>query len=237
MAWTQPVRERNQYKIPVAPDLVIYVQPLGSLRRNPLNNGHLMLGIYDAVLHMSDHGFLPTLVELVVSGNTVGIACFTRLPDGISTSKGTAMEHVEENNIVVKSKNGESGTIVAPWDPKKAVEFRHTGRKVQSRDIFTLIMQALIIINYDGSLRPFRSLDAVTESGSSALHMHAIGNEQPDPELVADLLPLVAGVFIPRRGQAAEFDEMEFTLEYGEPSDRKRMVEGWFLLLGEKPRS
>lgn len=90
-----------------------------------------------------------------------------------------------------------------PLNSRDAIEYHNPGHRIQSKDIFDLLMQALIIITCDGSsdTDSFDCLDAVTGSGSSKLYRHALGNERLDTNSVASLIGLLVGACMPGGGQ------------------------------------
>lgn len=194
-------------------------------------NSHVTLGIYYGIVYMSEHKFVPTITQISFLGKVVGSVHLVSLKGlGPSSSETTIEDGTKElirtpllgNSSIV----ADSGQIVDSNDPRVAVEYRHTGRRVNSKDWFQLTMQALIIIACDGTSRSFSHLNAVAESADVTLNIHALHGQHPDPKDVALTMLLLLSI-----AQTGWFDELEFTLKIGDPDNRTPLAEGFFFRL------
>ncbi|KAI4238358.1 MAG: hypothetical protein L6R40_005720 [Gallowayella cf. fulva] len=219
--WEAVVSDVAWFRLAAPSNLIIHVRPVERApASSPLRNSHVMFGIYDAVLYMSTHGSLPTSVKMKIAGGVVGVATITE-----STTAGSEAER--KNGRVSSSDDIWSGTIVDPNDSRRAVVYHHQGREVREDDLLTLVMQALITLTYDGKYEYFNNLQIVSRSGRCYLYMEGTGGGRAaDPSIVAEMLVLLVGAFYP----STLFDEMTFSMEFGDEGRRRMFVQGWFSL-------
>ena len=198
----------------------IYVQTV----HPSLKNSHVMLGIYFGIMQTEAALFLPTVVRISISRTTLGFVLIQRRLRTLSSRStliASGTESLEVPDTATSSYADTEGEIVAPDDPTLAISYRHTGRRVDSKLWFRLIMQAAIIITYDGSA--FDHLNALTEDGGLHLNIYTLGGH-PDPKKIARSLLL-----LPRLGR--RIDELEWTIKFGAASNRQPVAEGFFLQL------
>lgn len=129
--------------------------------------------------------------------------------------------------ITVSSED--SGIYIDPQRPDSRVPYTFEGRNMISKDVFTAIIQGLIIVAHDGSEDPVTYLTAVSALGNCTIHLRSVG---PGPGVNAAYLleNLSRVVVISRR-----FQSMEFALEdrkSEEPEKWDRIIEGDMLGLG-----
>ncbi|KAL8842273.1 MAG: hypothetical protein Q9170_000599 [Blastenia crenularia] len=226
--WDAAVNNELSYRLPPPSNIKIDVRPV---EPNQLQNSHVMLAIYEAVrvLRMSSHGMPPTRVKIALADKVIGTIDITHIDSGTAVSKRDQVNSAKENNSTLTGIGNDiwSGRIVDPADARNAVVFHHRGRVLREEEQLMLLMQALIIITYDGRYVLFNSMYAVSQSGGCAMYMHALGRDRPDPSYVAEMVALLVGAFYP----SMMFYETEFVMEYGRPERRRDMVNGRFVVL------
>lgn len=225
--WTAPVTT-GQFVYPVTPwtaNVVIReVNPITPAGIH-LTNGNAMLGLYAAVTHISLGRFVPTVAELIWHRRAAGRIYIdtkqgsTTLDSANNSTNGFSL-HVPESN---SSNAGYAGQVIDPIDHTLVVSYKFYGRRIGSKDMYTSIMESLIIMTYNGRSEPFESLTATSVSGNCALHIDAFRSERPDVNNISRLVFFLALITTNHK----RFDEMEFSLEKGPPGGRRRVAEGY----------
>ena len=124
-------------------------------------------GLYDGLITMSHADrFVPAVVVVSIDTVVLGrIILSTSDPDqGLSTITST-------NGTL----NTNSGRWVDPQDKRFALDYSWRGPNIDRDDIFTAILQALIILSYDGIGEDFYWLNARSATGNCALNIRKPG--------------------------------------------------------------
>ncbi|KAI4128299.1 MAG: hypothetical protein LQ338_002798 [Usnochroma carphineum] len=239
--WAEPMDDITYIDPTLCPytsKLIIRLRNARDRTSQRLSNGDVMIGLYDAVAIMVRDGFLPTKAEMTFYGKAAGSVTMTNSQTpGTVGSTNNSIQSVPQKDTISNSSSSsnadDSGTFVDPLDPTLAISYRFHGRRITSTDIYTSVMDSLIIMTYNRHSAPFEYLTAVSESGKCALHIDAIGGERPDLARLGRLVFLLA-LFLTDHNR---FNEVGFALEVGPPDARRRVAEGYLLRIGNNKGS
>lgn len=211
--------------------LAVKIQAVGE---RVLTNGQVKLALHDGVSSMSEmRSFYITKIEISLLGRSIGEIWMVPLdppvPASISAANVTAQTAADElegffagtlsTNAVVP----DSGRYIDPDLPSLAIDYTFSNRRVKAADVLTCIMQALLIISYDGAV-DFEYLNAVVPN--LALNIHAT--------TAPDGLPKQADISLYQWNLALFFlavrrwDELDFVVSNTLTVTDKR-VKGFFL--------
>ncbi|KAL8814881.1 MAG: hypothetical protein Q9223_005931, partial [Gallowayella weberi] len=163
-----------------------------------LNNGMAMLAIYATVVAMTEERFNPTSAHVSMHGRPIGFIAILKksaMSNDIQANNGTGRDkqsidpsssptssnHTSPNNNStakpVKETNNntpdsDSGHYTDPEHPENRITYHFTGPRIQSKEIYTSIMEALMILAYNPNTDNFDYLTATSASGNTALHIN-----------------------------------------------------------------
>ncbi|KAI4170327.1 MAG: hypothetical protein LQ343_005080 [Gyalolechia ehrenbergii] len=219
-------------------DVAVYVHNPSRSGSYTLRTGDVLRGLYNGVVAMSDGHFQPVAVEMFMFEQSIG----TIYISDRSTSHGPP-----SSQMLPHRRNNDRGEEMGmPSDPRKISNPRDSGRyvdphaigcsilykwspgKIQSKDIFTAIMEGLIIIAHDGTREPFDSLNAPSASGNCALNIRKVAREpiKLSGFKASTLLFMLTDMIVQQR----RFEHLDFEFEYGAPGDpEKRILEGFIM--------
>lgn len=223
-------------------------------RKMGLNNGMAMLGVYAVVAAMTEGRFNPTTALISVHGKPVGkIAIMKKnAMDGgpVVRSNDTTRQDLPEMGVSSSSvhksssSNGPnnaaevSGRYVDPTHPGSTIVYQfEDGHRIDSKDIYTCVMEALMILTYnDRETIRFDYLSAVSASHNTALHIHASGNAEPSLDTISQLVYSLSKLYTEKR----RFDAMDFAYEAGRPHEGLlndvKVAEGFYIRVGNGGR-
>ncbi|KAI4266798.1 MAG: hypothetical protein LQ337_008660 [Flavoplaca oasis] len=213
----------------------ITIQPAPGETTTRMRYSHLFFALHEAISIMSQEVFAPLSIYIHVHDILIGMLSIQGLPP--QNTLYNIPNTLPSSDILPANSsltaNDDSGTYLDPHN-RYAIPYSWSAPRINSKDIFTCIMEAIIIIAHDGAARSFQYLNAVSVSGNVALHVKGISapGEEKDMGLVVvkPLLVKVAGLFIQQR----RFDTLDFAYEeVRERGERVRRFEGWFFKVGD----
>lgn len=184
---------------------------------------------------MSEQGFRPLEVIIHIRNARIGVlGICVMTPRNVLNSKPTTLAFPisNTNNTSPTAVNDDSGVYIDPGN-RFAVPYSWSAPRIHSKDIFTCIMEAIIIIAHDGPTSEFTYLNAVSASGNVALNIHATYSPGAEKEIgfvvVRPLLVTVLSFFVDQR----RFDSLDFAYEKVQPAGpRIKRIEGFFFRVG-----
>ena len=202
----------------------LYVTDL-STPSHRLENGFVLLGLYAGLVQLSQSThFHPSLIEILV---------YDRLVGEISIS-GSAMPSVSSSNETsILAAN--SGRWVDPHLGRISLTYTWIPPRVTSDDIFTALLQAILIVSYGGTNQPFDWLNAASASGRCVLNMRKPGPAHlpsSTPALIVGTLCSVLTDFVIERNR---FEGLQFTMEIEQFGQRIYPLEGFIRALQPYP--
>ncbi|KAI4161711.1 MAG: hypothetical protein L6R39_000003 [Caloplaca ligustica] len=171
---------------------------------------------------MATRGFPLTKYSLILSSRWIGSVWVIGPARSESASNNTTTELVGENDTQA-IRLADSGRIIDANDPTVAINFHYTGRSISSKDYFEVLMQAAVILAYDGPSRPFQILHAINHAGTVVLNINAFHGqgEHPAKKIGTSLL-----LVLQARLAGRSFDGLEFTVMIGHPDHRQAVAQG-----------
>ncbi|KAL8711830.1 MAG: hypothetical protein Q9220_003774 [cf. Caloplaca sp. 1 TL-2023] len=239
LPWTTGMHQEQPYTTPEH-DIAINVI-LGPFRPGvpALEIGHVMLALFAGVAKMSEHRFNTMLIDILISSSLIGHIMISRagiisLPSSTNDTNVSTNPSSSSSSIVdiIPTLAANTGRYIDPLNPTITIPYSFSPPPLPSKDIFTAILDALIIIAHDGTHTPFTSLTAFSASGNTVLHLNGVGDKRPESGTLATVLCVVSRFFVRRRG----FESLEFGLELvkqGGEGGYWRVAEGWFLGMRE----
>ena len=204
-------------------------------RQFPLTNSLVLLGLWDGVVSISEwNNYKPTVIDLfLLDTHLVGKVHITPLHSASTVnSNGKPIRlpkrfpHADEPETNTKTLNvsaaDDSGRYLDP-DPAsdRSISYDLQGVKVLAKDIFTAIIESMIIVLHDDSYEPFSHLTGVSASHDCGLSLRQVGPPVIGAQ-VLDFLSLFTYFFFAAR----HFETMDFALEEGVPPRTVRLLEG-----------
>ncbi|KAL8699626.1 MAG: hypothetical protein Q9201_005902 [Fulgogasparrea decipioides] len=208
----------------------------------------IMLGLWDGIVAMSEwNRYESSVVEIFNHDRMIGkiyiiplsdaldtshnattttlgdVAGKTELPEPLTDASTMISSNADDND----SNDADSGRYTNPLRPDVSIPYEFSGPRIYSKDIFTAIIEGLIIVAHDGANKPFSYLTGVSASGHCALHLKQTGRAGTGL-YATTLLELLTEMLVTLR----RFQAVEFALEQGKAPDWKRFIEGYFMWLG-----
>ena len=216
--WTQPA-ELEVYEIGSS-RMAISIEPFK--HEDPsvpvLSFGHVMLALYAGVAHMCEiRSFYSTKIDVTIFGKPVGVIWilgFGRLSHDETIANQTA-QSIPSTNIQDDILNAtgdqvpDSGVYADDLVPGIELDYRFGPRKIKSEDIFTCLMEAFLIMVYEGEVN-FDHLNVISAAlpPRLALNIHHTNRLVPTNSVVGSLLWLIALFYASEK----RFDEMDFDM-------------------------
>ncbi|KAL8722929.1 MAG: hypothetical protein Q9181_007396, partial [Wetmoreana brouardii] len=175
-------------------NVAIYSQEVPGADR--LTYGAVMLGLWDGIAVISEWnryeasvveifihdrmigkiGITPYLDALDISHNvtatTVGdVAGKTGLPEPLNDASMSISSNANDTN---NDDDADRGRYYPPIRPDISIPYEFDGPRISSKDIFTAIIEGLIIVTHDGPHQPFSHLTGVSASKHCALHLKQV---------------------------------------------------------------
>lgn len=221
-------------------DASIYVHLPSKPGSYVLATGHVLLGLYDGVVAMSRDRFQSMSIEIFMFEQSIGKIYIThRFTDNsplqnrmLPIRREDSMKELGTRTNPSNVSNPEdSGRYVDPFIKNCAVVYDFNPGKIRSADIFTIIMEGIMIVAYDGTHDSFDYLNAASASGNCAMNIHKPpGLQDRISGLKATtLLYMLTGMIVQQR----RFGDLDFSFEFGEPEkSQKTILEGFIMGLG-----
>ena len=202
----------------------LLVTDLSSSSR-PLENGLVLLGLYDGLVKMSESArFRTSLIQILVYDEVIGVISISRSP--------VASAVVSSNKTALAA---DSGRWVDPHLGSIILNYSWRPPRITSDDVFTALMQAIIMVSYGGTTQPFDWLNAASASKRCALNIRKPGpvhSPSSIPALTAATLCAVLTDFVIEQNR---FEGLDFTMEISQFGQRIYPLEGFIRALLPPP--
>ena len=190
-----------------------------------LENGLVLLGLYDGLVKMSESAhFQSSLIEIFIHDQPIG---------KILISTSTVVSSPSSN----KTLTANSGRWVDPHLGRITLNFNWRPPRITVDDIFTALMQAILIVSYGGTNQPFDFLNAASASGRCALNIRKPGPvhlPSSTPALTVATLCTVLTDFVIEQNR---FEGLDFSMEIYRFGQQVKPLEGFIRALGPPPSS
>lgn len=199
----------------------LYVTDLSS-PSHTLENGLVLLGLYEGLVKMSASAhFQSSLIEIFIHDQPIGeISMSTATVDSASASSS--------NKTLLTA---DSGRWVDPHLGRIALIYTWRPPRIASDDIFTALMQAILIVSYGGTNQPFDWLNAASASGDTALNIRKPGPVHLPSSTPAITVATLCTVLMDFVIQQDRFEGMDFTMEIYRFGQRHLPLEGFIRAL------
>ncbi|KAL8793909.1 MAG: hypothetical protein Q9195_003528 [Heterodermia aff. obscurata] len=198
----------------------LYVTDL-SYPRHTLENGLVLLGLYDGLVEMSQTAhFQPSLIEILMHDQPIGTISISSLPVVAS-----------DPSLNKTMLTADRGRWVDPHLGRITINFIWHPPHVLIDDIFTALMQAVIMVSYGGTNEPFDWLNAGSASGRCALNIRKPGPvhlPSSTPALTVATLCAVLADFVIEQNR---FEGLDFSMEIYRFGEQVKPLEGYIRAL------
>lgn len=201
----------------------------GSHGSLPLESSHIVLGLYETMVDISAHSrFCEVLTTLLQHRRQLGTLVIEkrtpRTPEkgGINATGSIPVKGSPWSNTVTYP----SGQITDLDDDRFSVSYTYSGARINSKDIFMTILDALATAAQFSPDAPFKSLNAISVSGDCVMDILEVDSQcQANYSFVTKALRIIiVGIMVYLR----KFGEMTFQLKWKAAS----MAEGSIELAG-----
>ena len=198
----------------------LYVNDVAGSASHTLENGLVLLGLYEGLVKMSETAhFQSSLIEVLIYDQLIGTI-------SISGSPAVASVPGSRGNKTVLAVD-DSGRWVDPHLGRIALNYIWRPPRITADDIFTALMQAILIVSYGGANQPFDWLNAASASGRCALNIRKPGPvhlPSSTPALTVATLCTVLTDFVIEQDR---FEGVEFRMEVSRSGQRVYPLEGF----------
>ncbi|KAI4180332.1 MAG: hypothetical protein L6R41_007295 [Letrouitia leprolyta] len=189
---------------------------------------------------MADGNFHPTSVEIFMFEQLIGTIYITKRSTTNSPSNDRMLPRRQDDDAKTIGPRSspsnisdleDGGRYIDPNRNDCSIVYEWSSGKIDSKDIFTTIMEAMIIVAYDGTHVPFDALNAVSASGNCAMNIHKTPGipDQPSGFKATTLLFLLPNLIVQQR----RFQGLDFSFEFGAPgTPQKSIFQGFIMGLG-----
>ncbi|KAL8835212.1 MAG: hypothetical protein Q9170_003408 [Blastenia crenularia] len=203
-----------------------------------LKIGDILYALYDGVVAMSRDRFQPSVIEVYTSKRMIGKVFISRASTFSALGSNLADTDQERDiapnaqarpGVVDISYTDDSGRYTDPSLPSWAIEYKWGTSRVDSGDMFTAIIEGIIIVAYDGAYTNFDHLNAVSATGHCALNVHetTVGRipAVTTGTTAATLLFMLGDMVVMQR----RFADLSFTfVELEKSGKQNNILEGFF---------
>lgn len=218
-------------------NVAIYVhnpaRPGGSI----LEQGHVMRGVYDGVIAMSeDRRFQSVAIEMFMVDQPIGKVFVTRWFQSTESSSNASMIARGDagalgpevlNNSTIQSSGDDHGRYIDPVTKDMSIVYDWNTPRIKSNDIFTVLMEGIMIIHHDGAFLPFDHLNAVSATGRCTMNIHKIGPGKSRLRGIsaATFMFMLASMIVQQR----RFENLEFSLEWKKAGNWEPQMQGFIM--------
>lgn len=188
-----------------------------------MENGHAISALYRSLFAIVEtNAYCVVTTTLILQGQKIAtlkiLPAFPAPVDAIvRVSNDTTASPIPTN-----SARDSSGKIASDVDSRLIMSYQYDGARVDSRDIWTAVLDDIVETAYNGANSTFSHIDAVSASGDAVYHMHTTaGVGTCKYWYMAEALRLM---FI-KMVISKRFQEVKLEIEY----DGKTIAEGWLL--------
>lgn len=143
----------------------------------PLETVHIVSGLYETIVDVvAQSRFCEVHTTLLLHRRQIGILLLqkrsptrTLATGGANATSSVSVDSVAQENAVVYP----SGTFTDPDDAAFSLSYTYSGVRINSKDIFLAVLDALATAAQFSRVKYFQSLTAVSPSGSCAISIVA----------------------------------------------------------------
>lgn len=183
-----------------------------------LSISHVMLALYAGVAHMCEtRSFYGTRIDISIFGKPIGVIWILGLGQYVhdETIANQTAQSIPSTNIQDDLLNAigddvpDSGVYADSHVPGMELGYSFSPRKAKSEDIFTCLMEAFLILVYEGEVN-FSHLDVISAAlpPRLALNIHHTARYVPSNSVIGGLLWLIARFYATKQ----RFDEVDFDM-------------------------
>ncbi len=180
-----------------------------------LETSHIVLGLYQTMVEVAARShFCETLTTLTMHGRQIGRLIIEKRTQRTVEGGGsdainlTLVEASPQGNAVTYP----SGHFIDPDDPDFSISYTYSGARINSKDIFLAVLDALATSAQFSPLTPFSSLSIISPSGDCAVNIVGIDGGFPvNYSFVTKTLRIVVMEIMVKLGK---FEEIELQLKY-----------------------
>ncbi|KAL8687232.1 MAG: hypothetical protein Q9218_006538 [Villophora microphyllina] len=214
-----------------------------------MTNALMFYALWDGVVAMSEwNRYEASAIDVIYSGRVCGQVFITRfrelsgnattaMGDGVVGGRGNNMTAIEGVDIsssnsssnVVDGDDEDSGVFTMVQHPGAFVPYDFEGPRIAANDVFTAIIEALIIIVHDGAMTPLTRITAVSASARCVVELWEAEKDAAVGVMAGVLLHMLTELIM----HTKRFQTMTFALEQevGQPGVKQRLVKGHLLCL------
>ena len=208
-------------------------RPGGSI----LEQGHVMHGVYDGVVAMSeDRKFQTVVIEMFMVDEMIGKVFITKwfYPTASSSNASmiargdaSAQEDRGLDKSTIQSSGDDRGRYIDPITKDMSIVYEWNTPRINGFDVFTVLMEGIMIVHHDGAFLPFSHLNAVSATGRCAMNVHAIGPEKSTLRNIsaATFMFMLANMIVEQR----RFENLDFSLDWEEPGGWEPQMRGFIM--------
>ena len=225
---------------------MIYAVETSQSQKHILETGFAELAVYDGIAEMSRRNrYQSMFIEMHVYEHLIGTVFI--LPKGDYMNDNSNLTLVESSRAVDARSIGlqdssttynaeDSGRYIDPRFRDRSLSVKYdwgNGPRIHSKEVFTAIIEAMIIVSHDGTQQVFGYLNAASVSGNCGLNLHRVGSGT-DTSFFASgsgattLLYLLADMVVRQK----RFQDLDFALEAGKPPETKAYIKGFWMGIG-----
>ena len=200
-----------------------------SIPQHGLPASLLVIGLQDAIITMARlSAFFRLSVDLGLNGLVIGHLEIgnkeTPPPDSVTGTSYTKDILLSVNETQSNGSLSDSGRIIDPYDSKFVITYAFYGKAINSKEVFTAVLDGLATSAQYEPKEYCALLEAVSVSGTCVISVSQIPSFPARLyylDVTRALLILTTGVIVTRR----RFGEMEFGISY----DGIQIAEGYLL--------
>ena len=188
-----------------------------------LQTSHIVVGLYQTIPEVSDQSrFCEVLTTLSLQGRQIGSLAIQKRISGTERKGGfnATSSLMVKDFLSTNAATYPSGQIIDVDDPPFTISYTFSGIRINSKDIFLAVLDALATAAPFPTNTPFRSLDAISASGDCVISI-AVDSSQSQLSysyVTKALRELITSVMVVLR----KFEEVTFQLNWR----AEKMVEG-----------
>ena len=193
-----------------------------------LETGHLIIGLYDTIVNAAALSrFCETLASLLLYNRQIAtLVIETKRPRMLDAGGAN-----DANSTLLQLSSPQSGTMtyptgkfIDPQEPDFSVTFTYDGMRINSKDIFLVVLNAFTIVAQFDPIAPFASLHVASPSGDCVIDIVGV-EDKVNYSYVTNALRIVIKDIMVR---LKRFEEIKIELRYKDDL----MAEGSIKLAG-----
>ena len=193
-------------------DIQIDIEPFRDTIQLEVN--HIVFGLYDTILDVAEKSrFCETLSTLSLHRRLVGTLRIEKmtpriLDGGINAPNLTVVKGLPQSNGVTYP----TGRLQDPDNPEFSIDYIYYGARINSKDIFLAILDALATAAQFSDIEPFESLRAASPSGPCVVNLVGVdGPIKTNYSFVTKALRMtIVGIMV----KLGKFEEIALRLKW-----------------------